>query len=125
MYATHQGAQSVRTIFSSPEIHYDRDGKPATFSGLSGSASLNHKDLTLTVVNPHISEAREAEIAIRGANIRATVAAVLTNSDIHAHNSFAHPDALVPATKNLALPAKNARFAFPPASVTSLALSLE
>ena len=125
MYATHQGAQSVRTIFSSPEIHYDRDGKPATFSGLSGSASLNNKDLTLTVVNPHISEAREAEIAIRGANIRATVAAVLTNSDIHAHNSFAHPDAVVPATKNLALPAKNARFAFPPASVTSLALSLE
>ena len=62
MYASHQGGQALRTIFSCPTVNYDRDGKPATFWGLKGSASLRDKALTLTVVNPHVSESREVEI---------------------------------------------------------------
>ena len=58
MYAAHQGGQALRTIFSAPTISYDRDGKPASFWGLKGSASLQNKDLTLTVVNPDVSEAQ-------------------------------------------------------------------
>jgi len=100
MYSAHQGAQSLRTIFSTPDIHYDRDGKSATFWGLKGSASLRDKDLVLTVVNPHISEPREAEIGIRGATIQSAVATVLTNADIHAHNSFAQRDAIHPESKD-------------------------
>jgi alpha-N-arabinofuranosidase len=55
MYAAHQGGQALRTIFSAPTIDYDRDGKPASFWGLKGSASVRDKELTLTVVNPHVS----------------------------------------------------------------------
>ena len=44
MYAAHQGGQALRTIFSTPTINYDRDGKPASFWGLKGSASLNDKE---------------------------------------------------------------------------------
>ena len=43
MYAAHQGGQALRTIFSAPAINYDRDGKPASFWGLQGSASLHDK----------------------------------------------------------------------------------
>src|SRR5215813_9159199 len=66
MYAAHQGGESLRTEFSAPRVHYDRDGQAATFWGLNGSASIRGRNLFLTVVNPHVSEPREAEIVLRG-----------------------------------------------------------
>jgi alpha-N-arabinofuranosidase len=124
MYSAHQGAQSLRTIFSTPDIHYDRDGKAASFWGLKGSASLRDKDLVLTVVNPNVSEPREAEIGIRGAAIQSAAATVLGNRDIHAHNSFAQKDAVHPEAKQLSLEGRNPTYTFAPASVTKLALRL-
>src|SRR5450432_3391718 len=67
LYSSHQGGTALRTMFSAPTVQYDRDGKPASFWGLKGSASLRDKELTLTVVNPHVSDSREVEILIRGA----------------------------------------------------------
>jgi alpha-N-arabinofuranosidase len=124
MYAAHQGGQALRTIFSAPTIDYDRDGKPASFWGLKGSASLREKELTLTVVNPHVSDLREAEIAIRGAAVKSGLATVLTNSDIHAHNTFDQRNVVVPETKTLEITGRTHNHAFPPASVTKLALTL-
>jgi len=124
MYAAHQGGQALRTIFSAPTIDYDRDGKPASFWGLKGSASLREKELTLTVVNPHVSDLREAEIAIRGAAVKSGLATVLTNSDIHAHNTFDQRNVVVPETKTLEITGRTLNHAFPPASVTKLALTL-
>jgi alpha-L-arabinofuranosidase len=125
LYSAHHGGQSLRTIFSSPEVHYDRDGKPANFHGLSGSASLHDKELVLTVVNPHITEPREAEIVFRGATARAASATMLTHSDIHAHNTFTQPDVVEPGTQALTLARATATFRFPPASVTRLLLTLD
>jgi alpha-N-arabinofuranosidase len=124
MYSAHQGAQSLRTIFSAPDIHYDRDGKAASFWGLKGSASLRDKDLVLTVVNPNVSEPREAEIGIRGATIQSAAATVLVHRDIHAHNSFAQKDAVHPEARELSLEGRNPTYTFAPASVTKLALRL-
>lgn len=124
MYSAHQGGQSLRTIFSAPAVHYDRDGKPASFWGLKGSASLHDKDLVLTVVNPHVSEPRETEIAIRGASIQSGSATVLTHSDIHAHNSLDQKDVVRPQTKALEIKGRSVTYAFSPASVTKLALRL-
>ncbi len=67
MFMPHMGGRAVRTVFSAPEVQYTRVDKPAEFWGLSGSASVNGKQLTLTVTNPHLSETRETEIAVRGA----------------------------------------------------------
>ena len=61
MYAAHQGGQALRTMFSAPSVNYDRDGKPASFWGLQGSASLHDKELVLTVMNPHVSATRKLE----------------------------------------------------------------
>jgi alpha-N-arabinofuranosidase len=124
MYSAHQGGQSLRTVFSSPQIHYDRDGKQATFPGLSGSASLHDKEMTLTAVNPHVSQAKNAEIAIRGANIHAASATVLTNSDIHAHNTFAQREVVVPKTQTVAVQRATATLTFPAASITKMTLTL-
>jgi alpha-L-arabinofuranosidase len=124
MYAAHQGGQALRTIFSAPTIDYDRDGKPASFWGLKGSASLHDKELTLTVVNPHVSDSKEAEIAVRGAALKSGSATVLTNSDIHAHNTFEQKQVVIPETKAVEINGRTLNYTFPPASVTKLALTL-
>ena len=124
MYMAHQGGQALRTAFSAPNVGYDRDGKPASFWGLNGSASIQGKNLVLTVVNPHVTEARETEIGIRGGAIKSGAATTLTNSDIHAHNSFEQPDAVTPQTKTMDINRRVLTYTFPPASVTKLALVL-
>jgi alpha-N-arabinofuranosidase len=125
MYAAHQGGQGLRTIFSAPVTSYDRDGKPATFWGLKGAASLHEKQLVVTVVNPHVSEAREAEIAVRGATVKSGTVVTLTHTDIHAHNSFEERDVVKPQTSPLAGAGKVVQHTFPAASVTRLELTLE
>jgi alpha-N-arabinofuranosidase len=124
MYARHQNGQAVRAQFSAPAISYDRDGKPATFWGLQGSASLQGKDLFLTVVNPAVRDPREAEIVIRGAPIKAAVRTTLTHTDIHAHNTFDQPEEVSPQTKSVAISSGALTMIFPPASVSSLMLTL-
>jgi alpha-N-arabinofuranosidase len=124
MYAAHQGGQALRTIFSAPAVNYDRDGKPASFWGLNGSASLHDKELVLTVVNPHVSATREAKIGIRGASLKSGTATTLTHSDIHAHNTFDQREVVSPQTKMLSFQ-RDIAYTFPPASVTKLTLSLE
>lgn len=123
MYAGHQGGQSVRTLFSAPSVNYDRDGKPATFWGLRGSGSVSNKNLFVTVVNPHVTEPREAEIVIRGAVPRAANATTLSNSDIHAHNSFDQREVVVPQTKDLKV-GNSIVHTFAPASVTAMLIEL-
>ncbi len=124
LYASHQGAQGLRTIFSAPTIEYDRDGKPASFWGLKGSASLRDRELTLTVVNPHVSRAQESEIGIRGAGLKSGSATTLSHSDIHAHNSFDYKSEVIPQTRVLDAKGRTLNYVFPPASVTKLALTL-
>jgi alpha-N-arabinofuranosidase len=124
LYASHQGGQSLRTIFSAPSIEYNRDGKAATFWGLKGSASLRDKNLTLTVVNPDVRQPIEAEIRVRSAEFKSGSATTLTHSDIHAHNTFEHRDVITPQTKNLEIKGRTLTYTFPAASVTKLALPL-
>jgi alpha-N-arabinofuranosidase len=125
LYSAHQGGQGLRTMFSAPEVNYDRDGKPATFWGLAGSASLHSKQLVLTVVNPHVSKPRESEIAIRGASVKSGSVTTLTHSDIHAHNSFEQREFLKPQTSELRASGNLFQHMFAPASVTKLELTLE
>jgi alpha-N-arabinofuranosidase len=125
MYAAHQGGQGLRTIFSAPEVNYDRDGRPATFWGLAGAASLRDKNLVLTVVNPDVSKTSEAEIAIRGAGVKSGSVTTLTHTDIHAHNTFEQRDAVKPEASRLTATGKLIRHAFPSASVTKLEVVLE
>jgi alpha-L-arabinofuranosidase len=124
MYAAHQGGQAVRTIISAPNVEYARDGKPTAFWGLQGSASMVGKNLILTVVNPSVSEIRETEITIRGATIKSGTITVLTNSDLHAHNTFEQRNVVTPQIKDLQSTGKVLTLEIPPASVTKAELSL-
>ncbi len=124
MYAVHQGAQSVRAEFLGPSITYDRDGQPATFWSLKGAASVKGKNLAITVVNPDVSQSREAEINVLGGEAVSGQATVLTHSDIHARNTFDAPDAVKPRTEAWSPSGRTPKFTFAPASVTLLQLKL-
>ena len=78
----------------------------------------------MTVVNPSVDQARETEIAVRGASIQSGSATTLTSSDIHAHNTFEYRDVVVPQSKALEIKGKMLNYTFPAASVTKLELSL-
>lgn len=125
MFVPHMGAKAVRALFSAPEVSYTRADKPAEFWGLSGSASVNGRQLTLTVTNPHMTEARETEIAIRGANVASARARVLSERDVHAHNTFANPREVEPRDEAVNAAGSGAFvYRFAPASVTRLSITL-
>jgi alpha-N-arabinofuranosidase len=125
MYIPHMGATSVRAEFMAPAAKYERDGQPAAFWGLRGSASVRDKNLTISVVNPDVSQPREAEIAIHGGRAKSLGAITLTHSDIRAHNTFSNPEGVRPAWERVVSVAGPLRRTFPPASVTVLQIVLE
>jgi len=121
MYKEHQGATSVRTVISSPILaESSARGLPV----LAGSSSIRSNRCTLTVVNSGVQSSQEVEIDIRGRRITGAKATVLTSSDIHAHNSFDHPDAVQPRQENNLRAASPFRYQFAPASVTRLDFDL-
>ena len=144
MYLPHSGAQSVRAEFTAPGIPNPLANAPIpvggnsyrgsldavkTLSGLSGSASIstdgNGKQLTLTVVNPHLDRAMTTEIVVNGAAIVSYTGTVLSEPNIHAHNDFDHPEAVRPRPATLAqTTAGRLLHIFPAASVTTLQITL-
>jgi alpha-N-arabinofuranosidase len=130
MYMPHAGATAVRTEFISPKVGFTRlDAQkkelPVSFWGLGGSASINGKTVTLTAVNPDAKNARETEINIGGARIASANARVLSSTDIHARNTFANPNGLVPRNENVTIGSGGRLvYKFAPASVTRLTLQI-
>jgi alpha-L-arabinofuranosidase len=143
MYLPHRGTQALRAEFTAPAIPNPLANAPIpvggnsytgsleavkTLAGLSGSASVsptNAKLVTLTVVNPHLTRPLTTEVAIRGASIASAKATVLRSPDIHDHNTFANPNAVHPTAATTASPtAGKLLHTFPPASVTTLQITL-
>ena len=125
MYGAHVGGRSLRTIVSAPTVAYQRVGSAGSLWGLGGSASIKDRTVTLTVVNPHVHDVREAEIALRGASIASIRADVLSAPDIHAVNTFEHPTVVVSQQGRSEAPRGNvAIHRFAPASVTRLTIGV-
>jgi alpha-N-arabinofuranosidase len=75
-------------------------------------------------VNPDITQAREAEINLLGAEASSGRATVLATTDIHAHNTFDNPNEVHPRTESWTPNGRTAKYTFAPASVTLLQLKL-
>src|SRR6266850_4638467 len=61
--------------------------------GLSGSASVRDKSLTITLTNPSLQEGVVTRLRLTGgARLREARATVLTHQDMHATNTFETPD---------------------------------
>ena len=125
MYGAHVGAQAVRTAFSAPRIQYQRVGGTGSFWGLSGSASVKDRTLTMTLVNPHVTEPRTVEIGVRGGSPGEAKAVVLSAPDIHAHNTFDEPRKVQVREQRMEQPRSGiVVHELSPASVTRITLEL-
>lgn len=139
MYLPHRNAQSLRVEFSAPSIantlatlspvggnSATGSTAPATrLAGLSGSASIKDKTMTLTVVNPHLDQPLTTEIALHGMSITAVRGTVLASPNIHDHNDFDYPNAVHPGAAPTEAPAGGRlTHTFPAASVTCLTLTV-
>jgi alpha-N-arabinofuranosidase len=135
MYKGHQGGQAVRLQFSVPEISFPRKaikkqlsstgdeaivgGPTSRLWGLNGSASVTGKVLTLTVVNPHLTEPRPTQIMLRGdASAASAEAEVLGGEDVHDHNTFEAPNTVTTKTLPATVSGKTVQLTLPPSSVT-------
>jgi alpha-N-arabinofuranosidase len=87
---------------------------------------VNGGTLTLTVVNPHATEACDATIGVRGGRASAAQAMSLSATDIHAHNTFERPADVVPAAAAAISLGSGGVIThrFPAASVTRLTVTL-
>jgi alpha-N-arabinofuranosidase len=81
MYSSHQHGESVRAVFNVPEVTSAR-GQASAVPSLAGSASLRDRQLTLTVVNPHASEPRQARISVQGSAIQGASGRILAADDL-------------------------------------------
>jgi len=124
MFSVHQGKTSLRTVVTAPRPAYTRNGEAATIRGLNGSASLEGKQLFLTVTNPDLKAACETEIVVRGGTIRSIKGTALTASDPKAHNNFAEPNTVSPKAVTVGMTGNSLVYNFPPASVTRLDITL-
>ena len=125
LYAAHQGARAVRTVWSAPRHGWtDARNNALSLWGLNGSASLKERALTVTVANPSLDQPRETEIAVRGGTVQAARATTLSARDVHDASVFDRPDPVTSATFELPAGPGPLAFTFPPASVTRLDLTL-
>ncbi len=121
MYKAHQSGRALRLVSDAPSISY---GSGKSLWGLAGSASLHGKTLVVTVVNPHASEPRAADVILRGASAKSCQVTTLAAPDIHAHNDFDNPQAVEPRAETAKVSGPSFTWTFKPASVTKLDIEL-
>ena len=145
MYKDHMGGEGVRVAFVAPAITYSQaevkralspvgdESVPAEAQtrdtqlwGLNGSASRMGKTLTLTVVNPHLTDARETQIMLRGGAVASVATAVVLGGgqDVHTHNTFAEPNNVQTKTSSATVSGSTVSFTFPPSSVVKLTIQM-
>jgi alpha-N-arabinofuranosidase len=102
MYRPHMGAQQVPVSNPFPELNVQALTGQSRLPGLSASASIRNRRLTVTLTNPSLDAALSVRIRLVG-GARATEARglMLTHQDMRATNTFAVPDEVKPATHSV------------------------
>jgi alpha-L-arabinofuranosidase len=93
--------------------------------GLSGSASIRAKGLTVTLTNPSLQESVATRIRLSGgARLREGRATVLTHEDMHATNTFERPDEVGLAALAIQVSGDNATVTIPKQAIVAVSLLL-
>jgi alpha-L-arabinofuranosidase len=125
LYRPHMGARSVPLRIGLPERTVPVLDGTARLPGLSGSASLREKTLTVTLTNPSLEDAVTARIRVSGgAQLREARATVLTHEDMHATNTFDRPDAVGLAALPVRPSGETVLLGIPKQAVVALSLPL-
>ncbi len=132
LYRPHKGAKAVRLISNAETVSNGEeaenrcrgcylDHRKFALRAVHGSASLRDKSLCVTVVNTHPSQPVELDLALHQGKLQEAQIVTLAADDIHAHNTFARPDA-VRLAEPQAVQSRDGRLRVPlaPGSVTRI-----
>jgi alpha-N-arabinofuranosidase len=125
LYRPHMGGRLVPARIDVPELTVPLLEGSARLPGLSGSASIRDRSLTVTLTNPSLQEGVATRIRLAGgARLRDARATVLTHPDMHATNTFAKPHEVVPAELALRVSGETATVAVPARAVVAVSFRL-
>jgi alpha-L-arabinofuranosidase len=121
MYRAHMGAQQLAVKNPAHDLNVSGINGAATLPGLSASASLRNKRVTVTLTNPSL----DSDIAVRvrlsnGAHATEAKATVLTHQDMRATNTFANHDEVKPGVHPVKVEGSALALTVPKHSVVSV-----
>jgi alpha-L-arabinofuranosidase len=119
MYRPHMGARQVPVSNPVPELNVPTLTGQARLPGLSASASIRDRRLTVTLTNPSVDTALAVRIRLAG-GVRASKARgrILSHPDMRATNTFADPDQVRPAAHPVRVVADALGLSVPKQAVT-------
>ncbi len=94
MYKVHQDAVHLPLQLICEEKQA-RDGR--TFPVLNASASAKDGKVNVTIANVDLKNGRQVSLSLDGMEIKSVSGRILTSKNITDHNSFEHPEVVVPA----------------------------
>jgi alpha-N-arabinofuranosidase len=125
MYRPHMGARLVPIRIDFPEMMVPLLAGSGRLPGLSGSASIRDKSLTVTLTNPSLQEDVATRVRVAGgARLREARATVLTHEDMHATNTFEKPAAVGLAALAAPVSGETATLSIPKRSVVAVTFQL-
>jgi len=92
LYRRHMGARLVPMQVAAPDLTVPLLEGSGRLPGLSGSASIRDRRLTLTLTNPSLDAAVSARIRVAVGRVAEGRGTVLTHEDMRATNTFDDPD---------------------------------
>ena len=124
MYRNHMGARSVPLRIACDQLSVPAASGTAKMPGLSGSASLKEKRLTVTLTNPSLDSPVTARISLAGAIATEARGQLLTHADMTARNTFERPDEVKLAPLPVTVRGAALEVSIPKHAVVSLEVSL-
>jgi len=124
MYAPHQGGISIRTTMETETVAFKRGDQEDAIPIVAGGASMKGKALFVTLTNSHAEEHVVVTVdLLGGASANGGTARLLTG-EMHAHNTFDRPQAVIPVPFELEASGTSFTVALPGASVLAAQVSL-
>ena len=124
MYRDHMGSRLAKMNIQSQEPMVPSRAGSATMPGLSGSASIRDKQLTVTISNPSLDSSVTARLRLTNGAITEGKGSVLTHTEMTASNTLDHPNEVVLASFPVNIRSSQVEFSIPRHAVVSLELKM-
>ena len=125
LYAPHQGATALHIDVETDAATYkDGAGKAAEVAKIAGSASLKDGKLFVTLTNSHATQSEAITLDLLGGLKAQAATARAITGEIHAHNTFDKPQAVVPMPLDVTVEGSTVRLELPPAAVAAVEIAL-
>ncbi len=124
MYRGHMSGRTAQMNIRCEELKVPSRNDSGTMPGLSGSASVKEKMLTVTLTNPSVDSPVAARIRLSNGSVLEAKGTMLTHTEMTAGNSFEHPDEVHSAALPVNVSGDRVVISIPKHAVVSIALRL-